>query len=128
MRATRIANRWNLKSRAKAGRYLLNWQSRLTQGARNLYIAGQQDALLAQANRSESDVLEAASKERHEQPSLSPPPPPENAHSNGLTQGIDRSISGGSLILPQYEYLEGCAVFDPTWDARKYDPVPGEHL
>ena len=88
MRATRIVNRWNLKSRAKAGRYLLNWQQRLTQGARNLYIAGQQDAL-----------LEAASKERHEQPSLSPPPPPENAHSNGLTQGVDRSTSGGSLII-----------------------------
>ena len=99
MRATRIANRWNLKSRAKAGRYLLNWQNRLTQGARNLYIAGQQDALLAQTNRSESDVLEAASKEHHEQPSLSPPPPPENAHSNGLTQRVDRSISGGSLII-----------------------------
>ena len=99
MRATRIANRWNLKSRAKAGRYLLNWQQRLTQGARNLYIAGQQDALLAQANRSESDVLEAASKGVHEQPSLSPPPPPENAHSNGLTQGVVRSTSGGSLII-----------------------------
>lgn len=89
MRADRIVNRWNLKSRAKAGRYLLNWQQRLTQGARNLYIAGQQDAL-----------LEAASKERNEQPSLSPPPPPENAHSNGLTQGVVRSSSGGSLIAP----------------------------
>ena len=99
VRASRIVNRWNLKSRAKAGRYLMHWQQRLTEGARNLYIAGQQDALLAQANRSESDVLEAASKERHEQPSLSPPPPPENAHSNGITQGVDRSISGGSLII-----------------------------
>ena len=58
MRATRIVNRWNLKSRAKAGRYLLAWQQRLNEGAHNLYIAGQQDALLAQANRSESDVLE----------------------------------------------------------------------
>jgi hypothetical protein len=87
MRASRIVNRWNLKSRAKAGRYLLNWQQRLTQGARNLYISGFQDA------------LEAASKERNEQPRLSPPPPPENAHSNGLHQGVDRSSSGGSLII-----------------------------
>ena len=88
MRATRIVNRWNLKSRAKAGRYLLAWQQRLNEGARNLYISGMQDAL-----------LEAASKERNEQPSLSPPPHPENAHSNGLQQGVDRSISGGSLII-----------------------------
>ena len=88
MRATRIANRWNLKSRAKAGRYLLAWQQRLSEGARNLYIGGYQDAL-----------LEAASKGDNDQPSLSPPPPPENAHSNGLTQGVVRSTSGGSLIL-----------------------------
>ena len=88
MRATRIAQRWNLKSRAKAGRYLLAWQQRLNEGARNLYVGGYQDAL-----------LEAASKERNEQPSLSPPPPPENAHSNGLQQGVDRSSSGGSLII-----------------------------
>lgn len=88
MRASRIVNRWNLKSRAKAGRYLLNWQQRLTQSAHNLYIAGHTDAL-----------LEAASKERNEQPSLSPPPPPENAHSNGLQPGVDRSASGGSLII-----------------------------
>ena len=88
MRATRIVNRWNLKSRAKAGRYLMHWQQRLTEGARNLYVAGVQDAL-----------LEAASKERNEQPSLSPPPPPENAHSNGLTQRVDRSTSGGSVII-----------------------------
>ena len=70
----------------------MHWQQRLTEGARNLYVAGYvagvQDAL-----------LEAASKERNEQPSLSPPPPPENAHSNGLTQGVDRSTSGGSLII-----------------------------
>ena len=89
MRATRIVNRWNLKSRAKAGRYLLAWQQRLTEGARNLYVGGYQDAL-----------LEAASKEvPNTTPSLSPPPPPENAHSNGLTQGVDRSTSGGSLII-----------------------------
>jgi len=88
MRATRIVNRWNLKSRAKAGRYLQAWQQRLNEGARNLYVSGYQDAL-----------LEAASKERDEQPSLSPPPPPENAHSNGLHQGVDRSSSGGSLII-----------------------------
>ena len=88
MRATRIVNRWNLKSRAKAGRYLLAWQQRLSEGARNLYIGGYQDAL-----------LEAASKERNAQPSLSPTPPPENAHSNGLQQGVDRSTSGGSLII-----------------------------
>ena len=88
MRATRIANRWNLKSRAKAGRYLLTWQQRLNEGARNLYISGMQDAL-----------LEAASKGDNDQPSLSPPPPPENAHSNGLQTGVDRSASGGSLII-----------------------------
>ena len=88
MRASRIVNRWNLKSRAKAGRYLLAWQQRLNEGARNLYLSGMQDAL-----------LEAASKERNEQPSLSPPPPPENAHSNGLQTGVDRSSSGGSLII-----------------------------
>ena len=88
MRASRIANRWNLKSRAKAGRYLLAWQQRLNEGARNLYLSGMQDAL-----------LEAASKERNEQPSLSPPPHPENAHSNGLQPGVDRSASGGSLII-----------------------------
>ncbi len=88
MRASRIVNRWNLKSRAKAGRYLLNWQQRLNEGARNLYIGGYQDAL-----------LEAASKEGHDQPRLSPPPPPETAHSNGLAQGVDRSSSGGSLII-----------------------------
>lgn len=101
MRATRIANRWNLKSRAKAGRYLLTWQQRLTDGARNLYVGGYQDAL-----------LEAASKERYAQPSLSPPPPPENAHSNGLYQGVDRSTSGGSLII-----TPGMA-----------GPISGEHL
>ena len=87
MRATRIVNRWNLKSRAKAGRYLLAWQQRLNEGARNLYVSGINDG------------LEAASKERHAQPSLSPPPPPENAHSNGRQQGVDRSASGGSLII-----------------------------
>ena len=105
MRATRIVNRWNLKSRAKAGRYLQNWQQRLTEGARNLYIGGYQDALLASANRSESDVLEAASKGDNDQPSLSPPPPPETAHSNGLQQGVDRSSSGGSLIRLLGEHL-----------------------
>ena len=88
MRASRIVNRWNLKSRAKAGRYLLNWQQRLTQGAHNLYTSGYTDAL-----------LEAASKEGNDQPRLSPPPPPETAHSNGLAQGVDRSSSGGSLII-----------------------------
>lgn len=88
MRAARIVNRWNLKSRAKAGRYLQHWQQRLTDGARNLYISGYQDCL-----------LEAASKEGNDQPSLSPPPPPETAHSNGLAQGVDRSSSGGSLII-----------------------------
>ena len=89
MRASRIVNRWNLRSRAKAGRYLMHWQQRLTEGARNLYVAGMQDAL-----------LEAASKEvPNTTPSLSPPPPPENAHSNGLQQGVDRSTSGGSLII-----------------------------
>ena len=112
MRATRIVNRWNLKSRAKAGRYLQNWQQRLTEGARNLYIGGYQDALLASANRSESDVLEAASKGDNDQPSLSPPPPPETAHSNGLYQGVDRSTSGGSLII-----TPGMA-----------GPISGEHL
>ena len=114
MRATRIANRWNLKSRAKAGRYLLTWQQRLNEGARNLYISGMQDALLQDNSHKPADIstqhieavikadsalLEAASKERNEQPSLSPPPPPENAHSNGLQQGVDRSTSGGSLII-----------------------------
>ena len=121
MRATRIVNRWNLKSRAKAGRYLLNWQQRLTQGARNLYIAGQQDALLAQANRSESDVLEAASKGDNDQPSLSPPPPPETAHSNGLQQGVDRSSSGGSLILPLCDEVK-------EWMNAPMGPLEGEHL
>ena len=111
MRATRIVNRWNLKSRAKAGRYLLAWQQRLTEGARNLYVGGYQDALLQAANqgptgpvqdtiKADSALLEAASKEvPNTTPSLSPPPPPENAHSNGLTQGVDRSTSGGSLII-----------------------------
>ena len=94
MRATRIVSRWNLKSRAKAGRYLQNWQDRLSQGARNLYVSGYQDA-----------ILEAASKGDNDQPSLSPPPPPETAHSNGLQQGVDRSSSGGSLILIPGEHL-----------------------
>ena len=110
MRATRIVNRWNLKSRAKAGRYLLAWQQRLSEGARNLYVGGYQDALLQAANqgptgpvqdtiKADSALLEAASKGDNDQPSLSPPPPPETAHSNGLQQGVDRSTSGGSLII-----------------------------
>ncbi len=77
MRASRIVNRWNLKSRAKAGRYLLAWQQRLNEGARNLYLSGMQDAL-----------LEAASKERNEQPSLSPRLLPRMPTLTGYSQGL----------------------------------------
>lgn len=76
MRASRIVNRWNLKTRAKAGRYLLNWQDRLTQGAHNLYASGYAAGL-------------------HE---MSPPPPTELVPSNAQSNVVDRSASGGSLI------------------------------
>lgn len=67
--------RWNLKTRAKAGRYLLNWQDRLTQGAHNLYASGYEAGL-------------------HE---MSPPPPTELVPSNAQSNVVDRSESGGSL-------------------------------
>jgi hypothetical protein len=43
MRTERIAKRWNLKTRAKAGRYLQNWEQRLTEGMLNVYKAGYAD-------------------------------------------------------------------------------------
>jgi len=46
MRIDRIVTRWNLKSRAKAGRFLLNQQRRLTESARNIYQAGYADRAL----------------------------------------------------------------------------------
>ncbi len=93
MRATRIAQRWNLRTRAKAGRFLLNWQEKLSEGARNLYVGGYNDALLALA------------KEGNDRPAMSPPPPAETAHSDGLTQAVDRSVSGGSLTPVTGEHL-----------------------
>lgn len=75
MRASRIVNRWNLKTRAKAGRYLLNWQERLTQSAVNLVQAGYEQGLSE----------------------MSPPPPTEKTHSDGETHVVDRPTSGGSL-------------------------------
>lgn len=46
MRTDRIAKRWNLKSRARAGRFLQHWQQRLTDSAHRLYEAGYLDAQL----------------------------------------------------------------------------------
>ena len=46
MRIERIARRWNLKSRAKAGRFLLNQQRRLTESMRMIYQSGYADRAL----------------------------------------------------------------------------------
>lgn len=85
MRAARIVNRINLRSRAKAARYLINQQQRLTEGAINLFNSGFQAALQQQ------EVSHHTTQE------LSPPPPAETAHSNGLHSAADGSTSGGSL-------------------------------
>jgi hypothetical protein len=53
MRSERIAKRWNLKSRAKAGRHLLNWQDRLNASAHLLYQAGVMDERMGLAKKKE---------------------------------------------------------------------------
>ena len=51
MRSDRIAKRWNLKSRAKAGRFLVNQQRRLNESALNYYKAGYADRALEEAKQ-----------------------------------------------------------------------------
>jgi hypothetical protein len=80
MRMDRIVNRWNLKSRAKAGRYLLNWHARLVQGAINLVRSGYEQGMADCKN-------------------VAPPPPTETQHSDAAHDVVDRPSSGGSTII-----------------------------
>ena len=97
MRADRIAKRWNLKSRAKSGKYLLHWQDRLNQGAMNLYKAG----------------FDAGTK------SMNPPPPTETTHSDGLHTVDERSTSGGSFNADHFSHADLEALNNRLIDADK---------